>query len=200
MMIQTSSRYTKTAVVLHWLIAIFLVVMFVLGWFMADLPKEGPKQSAFDVMDLGIYTWQLSEAVSPRTFYFNFHKSLGITIFAFILLRIVWRIGHKPPAPLASYKAIERKIATGTHHLLYLLMLVIPTTGLLMGLYSKYGVKWFGLDFLPGLDNKVIREIFEETHEIVGIILLVFVALHVVGALKHKIIDKDDTLKRMTLK
>jgi len=200
MMIQTSSRYTKTAVVLHWLIAIFLVVMFVLGWFMADLPKEGPKQSAFDVMDLGIYTWQLSEAVSPRTFYFNFHKSLGITIFAFILLRIVWRIGHKPPAPLASYKAIERKIATGTHHLLYLLMLVIPTTGLLMGLYSKYGVKWFGLDFLPGLDNKGIREIFEETHEIVGIILLVFVALHVVGALKHKIIDKDDTLKRMTLK
>jgi cytochrome b561 len=200
MMIQTSSRYTKTAVALHWLIAIFLVVMFVLGWFMADLPKDGPKQSAFDVMDLGIYTWQLSEAVTPRTFYFNFHKSLGITIFALIILRILWRIGHKPPAPLASYAAIERKIATGTHHLLYLFMVAIPTTGLLMGLYSKYGVKWFGLDFLPGLDNKGIREIFEETHEIVGIILLILVALHVVGALKHKIIDKDDTLKRMSLK
>lgn len=200
MMIQTSSRYTKTAVVLHWLIAIFLVVMFVLGWFMADLPKEGPKQSAFDLLDLGIWTWQVGEGVSPRTFYFNLHKSLGITIFALIIIRILWRIGHKPPAPLASYKAIERKIATGTHHLLYLLMVAIPTSGLVMGLYSKYGVKWFGLDFLPGLDNKGIREVFEETHELVGIVLLVLVALHVVGALKHKFIDKDDTLKRMSLK
>ena len=49
MMNQPSSRYTKTAVVLHWLIALFLVVMFVLGWFMADLPKDAPKQSAYDL-------------------------------------------------------------------------------------------------------------------------------------------------------
>ena len=69
-----------------------------------------------------------------------------------------------------------------------------------MGIYSKYGVMWFGIDLIPGLDNKGIREIFEEIHEIVGIVLLVLVALHVVGALKHKIIDKDDTMKRMTLK
>jgi cytochrome b561 len=200
MMIQTSSRYTKTAVVLHWLIALFLVLMFVLGWFMADLPKDGPKQSAYDLLDLGVYTWQLAEEVTPRTFYFNLHKSLGITIFALIIIRILWRFTHKPPAPLTSYKAIERKIAAGTHHLLYLLMVAIPATGLLMGLYSKYGVKWFGLDFLPGLDNKGIREVFEGIHENIGIVLLVLVALHVVGALKHKIIDKDDTLKRMSLK
>ena len=68
MMNQPSSRYTKTAVVLHWLIALFLVVMFVLGWFMADLPKDAPKQSAYDFLDLGIYTWQLAEAVPPLTF------------------------------------------------------------------------------------------------------------------------------------
>ncbi|MGB2831964.1 MAG: cytochrome b [Methylotenera sp.] len=197
---QPSSRYTKTAVVLHWLIGLFLVVMFVLGWFMADLPKDAPKQSAYDFLDLGIYTWQLAEAVSPRTFYFNLHKSLGLTIFALIAFRILWRISHKPPAPLASYKAIERKIATGTHHLLYLLMVAIPLTGLIMGIYSKYGVMWFGIDLFPGLDNKGIREIFEEIHEIVGIVLLALVALHVAGALKHKIIDKDDTMKRMTLK
>lgn len=199
-MIQTTSRYTKTAVILHWLIAIFLVLMFVLGWFMADLPKEAPKQSAFDLLDLGVWTWQVGEEISPRAFYFNLHKSLGITIFALIIIRILWRVTHKPPAPLASYKAIERKIATGTHHLLYLLMVAIPATGLVMGIYSKYGVKWFGLDFLPGLDNKGIREIFEEAHELVGIVLLALVALHVVGAVKHKFIDKDETLKRMSLK
>lgn len=199
-MIQTSTRYTKTAVVLHWLIAIFLVVMFVLGWFMADLPKDAPKQSAYDLLDLGIYTWQLADEVTPRTFYFNLHKSLGITIFALIAIRILWRITHKPPALLTSYKAMERKVATGTHHLLYLFMVAVPLTGLIMAICSKYGVKWFGLDLFKGLDNKAVREIFVEAHEVIGIILLLIVALHVAAALKHKFIDKDETMKRMSLK
>jgi cytochrome b561 len=197
---QTSSRYTRTAVVLHWLIALFLVVMFVLGWFMSDLAKEGPKQSTYDLLNLGIYTWQLAEEVTPRTFYFNLHKSLGLTVFALIVIRFLWRVTHKPPAFLTTYKAMERKIATGTHHLLYLTMLAVPLTGLVMAIYSKYGVKWFGLDLLPGLDNKDIRAVFEGMHETIGIILLVLVALHVAGALKHKFIDKDDTMKRMSLK
>ncbi len=54
--------------------------------------------------------------------------------------------------------------------------------------------------FLPGLDNKAIREAFAEAHEIIGIILLVVVAVHVAGALKHKFMDKDETMQRMTLK
>ena len=98
MTIQTSSRYTKTAVVLHWLIAIFLVGMFVLGWFMTDIPKEAPKQTAFDILNLGVYTWQVAEEASPRAFYFNLHKSLGITILALIAIRVLWRVTHKPPA------------------------------------------------------------------------------------------------------
>ena len=199
-MIQTTTRYSKTAVVLHWLIAIFIVIMFVLGWFMADIPKDAPKQMVFDVLDLGVYTWQLAEAATPRTFYFNLHKSLGITIFALILIRILWRVTHKPPAFLTSYKTIERKIATGTHHVLYLLMVAIPLTGLIMAINSKYGLKWFGIDFIAGLDNKPVREVFVEAHEIIGIIFLVAVALHVVGALKHNFIDKDETMKRMSLK
>ena len=200
MMTQASSRYTKTAVILHWLIALFLVVLFVLGWFMSDIPKEAPKQTVFDILDLGIYKWQVAEEISPRAFYFNLHKSLGVTIFGLILFRILWRITHRPPAPLASYKPIERKIAAATHHSLYLFMLAIPVTGLVMGLYSKFGVKWFGLPFLPGLDNNGIREVFEEAHELVGIVLLALVALHVIGAIKHKMIDKDETLQRMSLK
>jgi cytochrome b561 len=196
-MTQPNTRYTKTAVVLHWLIALFLVLLFVLGWFMTDLPKEAPKQSAFD---LGIMTWHTSEEISPRTFYFNLHKSLGFTIFLLILVRIFWRITHKPPAMLTSYKAYERKLATAAHHLLYLLMFAIPVTGLIMTLYSKYGLKWFGMNVFSGLDNSAIRDVFEEAHEIVGVVLLAVLAVHVIGALKHKFIDKDETLKRMTLK
>ena len=197
---QTPTRYTKTAIVLHWLIAIFIALMFVLGWYMAELPKEAPKQMAYDLFDLGIYTWQVAEEVSPRTFYFNLHKSLGLTVLALIVLRILWRITHTPPAALSSYKAIEKKVATATHHSLYLLMLAVPVTGLTMAINSKYGVKWFGIDVIAGLDNKPVRDFFECTHEFVGIVLLVLIGIHLLGALKHKFIDKDDTMSRMSLK
>ena len=197
---QTPTRYTKTAIVLHWLIAIFIALMFVLGWYMAELPKEAPKQMAYDLFDLGIYTWQVAEEVSPRTFYFNLHKSLGLTVLALIVFRILWRITHTPPAALSSYKAIEKKVAKSTHHSLYLLMLAVPVTGLTMAINSKYGVKWFGIDVIAGLDNKPLRDFFECTHEFVGIVLLVLIGIHLLGALKHKFIDKDDTMSRMILK
>jgi cytochrome b561 len=192
-----TTRYTKTAVFLHWLLAICIFGMFALGWYMSELPKEAPKQMAYDLFDWGIYSWQLSEEVSPRTFYFNLHKSLGVTIFALILFRILWRVTHKPPALLASYKAWERKLATGTHHLLYLMMVALPLSGIIMATYSKYGIKWFGAEFIKGLDNTPMRELFKEVHEIIGVIILLVLILHIVGALKHKFIDRDDTLKRM---
>ena len=195
-----STRYTKTAIVLHGLVALGIFVMFALGWYMSEIPKDAAKQTAFDLFDLGVYTWQLSEAASPRTFYFNLHKSIGITLLALITLRVLWRITHRPPAMLASYKAWERKLATGTHHLLYLLMIAMPVSGLIMAINSKYGVMWFGIDFIGGLDNKNLRELFHEVHEIVGLVFVVFIILHIAGALKHKFIDKDDTLKRMSLK
>ncbi len=194
---QAATRYTKTAVILHWLIAIGIFIMFGIGWFMADLPKDAPKQAAFDVFDLGVYTWQSAEAISPRNFYFNLHKSLGITIFVLILFRVLWRLGHKPPALLASYKEIERKLAKWTHRLLYLLMVALPLSGLIMVIYGKYGVKWFGIDLFGGLDSKPVRDAFKEAHEIIGLVILAVLALHIIGALKHKFIDKDETLSRM---
>ena len=194
---QPTTSYTKTAKVLHWLIAIGIFGMFALGWFMSELPKEAPKQMAYDLFNLGIYTWNLTEEISPRTFYFNLHKSIGVTIFALILIRISWRITHRPPALLASYKAWESKLASGAHHLLYLLMVALPLSGIIMAIYSKYGIKWFGLELIKGLDNKDMRELFYEAHEIIGLIILLVIIVHIIGALKHKFIDKDDTLKRM---
>lgn len=194
---QVATRYTKTAKILHWLIAIAIFGMFALGWYMSELPKEGPKQMAYDLFDWGIYTWALSEEASPRTFYFNLHKSIGVTIFVLILFRIFWRITHKAPAMLASYKAWETKLASGVHRLLYVLMVALPLSGLVMAIASKYGVKWFGLEFIGGIDNKPLREAFKEVHEIVGVVILLFIIVHILAALKHKFIDKDETLDRM---
>jgi cytochrome b561 len=195
-----NNKYTKTAVILHWLIALAIFAMFALGWYMTGLPKEAPKQMAYDLFDWGIYTWQLGEEASPRNFYFNLHKSVGITILGLVIIRILWRLTHKPPALLTSYKAWERKLSTAAHHLLYLLMFALPVSGLTMAMSGKYGVKWFGLDFLSGSDNEMIREIFKEAHEVIGFIILLVIALHIVGALKHKLIDKDTTMDRMSLK
>ena len=194
---QSNTRYTKTAKVLHWLIAIAIFGMFALGWYMSDLPKEGPKQLAYDLFDWGVYTWNLSEEASPRTFYFNLHKSIGVTILALIVIRIFWRLSHKAPAMLASYKAWETKLASGVHRLLYVLMVALPLSGLVMAVASKYGVKWFGLEFIGGLDNTPLREAFKETHEIIGVVILLIIIVHILGALKHKFIDKDETLNRM---
>lgn len=196
----TTTRYTKTAVILHWLIAIAIFSMFALGWFMEGLPKEGAKQMAYDVFNFGIYTWQLADAATPRTFYFNLHKSIGVTILGLIIIRVLWRVTHKPPALLSSYKVWERKLATGVHHLLYLLMIALPVSGVIMATYSKYGIKWFGYPLIKGLDNNAARESFKEIHELIGIVILVMLILHIAGALKHHFVDKDDTLKRMTLK
>jgi len=195
---QDSSRYTKPAVILHWLIALVVIAMFALGWYMTELPKEAAKQTAFDLFDLGVYTWHLAEEASPRNFYFNLHKSIGVTLLALIALRVLWRVSHRPPALLASYKAWEKKLATGMHHLLYLLMVAMPVSGLIMAMSGKYGVKWFGIDIIAGLDNSTLRDIFKEAHEIIGVIFLSAIILHILGALKHKWIDKDGTMKRMS--
>ena len=196
-MIIAPTRYTKTAVILHWIIALGIFCMFALGWFMSDIPKEAPKQIMFDLFNWGIFNWPVTEEISPRSFYFNVHKSFGVTIFALILLRTLWRLTHTPPVLLSSYKAIERKLASVSHRLLYVLMLVLPLTGVIMAVYSKYGIKWFGMPFISGLDNNPMRLIFKEAHEIIGLVLLVIVVVHILGALKHQLVDKDKTLNRM---
>src|SRR5690554_3399816 len=139
----STTRYTKTAIILHWLIAIAILFMLGLGWYMTGLPRDGAKSDVYDLFDLGIYTWQLSEAVSPRTFYFNLHKSIGVTLLALIAFRLYWRLTHQPPAMLSLLKAWERKLADVAHTSLYVLMVVMPISGFLMALYSKYGIKWF---------------------------------------------------------
>ena len=195
-----STKYTKTAIILHWLIGFGIVFMFLLGWYMCDLPKEAAKASNYDLFDLGIYTWQLSEEVSPRTFYFNLHKSIGITLLGFIAFRVFWRLTHPAPALIKTMKAWEKKLANATHHALYLIMVLLPLSGLTMALYSKYGVKWFGISLAEGLGNKGVRDFFKETHEAIGILLLILLVLHILAVIKHTFVNKDGTLKRMMFK
>jgi cytochrome b561 len=199
-MANASTKYTKTAIILHWLIGFGIIFMFFLGWYMGDLPKEAPKSSSYDLFDLGLYTWQLSEEVSPRTFYFNLHKSLGISILALIIFRVFWRLTHPAPSLIKTMKVWEKKLASATHHALYLIMVLVPLSGVAMAVYSKYGIKWFGIPLAEGLGDDAMRDIFKESHEIIGIILLLLLGLHILAVLKHTFVNKDGILKRMTFK
>ncbi|HEY8084525.1 MAG TPA: cytochrome b [Methylophilaceae bacterium] len=194
-----NTRYTKVAIILHWLIALMIFGMLALGWYMSGLPKDAPKVMSLDLFNWHMHTVQFTEATSPRSYYFNLHKSFGLTVFALILLRICWRFTHVAPPLPATMVAWQQKAAKASHHLLYLLMFLMPLSGLIMGAYSKYGVKWFGTSVIAGLDNEPMRSLFKEVHETIAWLILALVVIHVLAALKHMLIDKDDVMSHMSL-
>lgn len=199
-MSEATQKYSKSAIILHWLTALMILALFGLGWYMVELPQKGPKSTALDLFDLGIYTMQFSEAISSRTFYFNLHKSLGVSLLLIMAVRLFVHIREGSPAFPATMRDWEIKLAELTHKALYMLMVVVPLLGVGTAVYSKYGIKWFGLTLVAGLDDPGLREIYKEGHEIAGWILLGAIVLHVAAALKHQVIDKDDVMGRMLLK
>ncbi|NJD36062.1 MAG: cytochrome b [Betaproteobacteria bacterium] len=193
------SRYTSIAIILHWLIGLMILCMFALGWYMSELPKDLPKTASLDLFGLGIYTFQPAEPMSPRTFYFNLHKSVGLTILALVFFRLFWRLTHTVPAMPASMQEWQAKAARLAHKGLYLMMLALPLSGIVMSVYSKYGIAWFGIKLVAGLDNNPLREQFKEVHEIAGWVFLALIILHASAALKHRFWDKDEIWGRMSL-
>lgn len=168
-------RYTRTAIGLHWLIALGMLAAFCVGLYMADLPVSPQK--------LKIFSW---------------HKWAGVTIFLLVLARIAWRAGHAPPPdlPMPRWQALA---AHGVHHLLYLLMVAIPLSGWLMSSAKGFQTVYFGVLPIPDLLSKdvALGKQLEEVHETLNWLMIVLVAGHAAAALKHHLIDRDDTLRRM---
>ena len=169
--------YTRVAIGLHWLIAFALIGSFSVGLYMADLPLSPQK--------LRIYSW---------------HKWAGVTIFMFVVLRLVWRLQHRPPELPAGMPAWQRKTAEATHVLLYLLMFAVPLSGWLMSSAKGFQTVWFGVMPLPDLldKNKELGELLEEVHELLNFSMAGLVVAHLGAALKHHFIDRDDVLTRMS--
>lgn len=195
----TSQKYSKPAIILHGLTGLLILIMFAIGWYMAELPKDMPKTATLDLFDLGVYTMQFAEAITPRTFYFNLHKSIGVTLFLLILVRVYVRFSRPVPAFPSTMKAWEVRVADLAHKSLYVLMVAVPVAGVIMAVNSKYGINWFGLPLVGGLDNKDMREAFKEIHEILGAVFIALILVHVAAAIKHKVIDKDEVMSRMSL-
>lgn len=176
------ARYARGSVILHWLVALLIVLNFAAAFVAEDMPKE-----------------QASVIMGN-------HKAIGITILVLTVLRVIWRLMHKAPPLAETLAAWEVALSKVTHGLLYLLMLAIPLSGWLM--HSAYSggkpVSLFGLVNWPGFPfaaNKDLAHSFGEGHELMAIAMLVLLALHVAGALKHRLVDKDgNALARMSLR
>lgn len=169
-------RYSWQAMSLHWLIALLVIGMLYLGFSLEDIPRNTPE----------------------RAFYVNLHKSFGVLTLALVLLRWYWRATHRPPPLPPTMPRWEALAATWSHRLLYLCMLLQPLSGYLASSFNKYGVKVFGLP-LPqwGWEDKLLRSIFVEIHGAVAVMLLVLIAIHVLAALKHLLLDRDRIFQRM---
>jgi cytochrome b561 len=170
------SRYTRTAVVLHWLIAVAVLGQFSWGWLMQQIAKSPP---------------------GVRADAFNLHKSIGLTLLALMLLRLGWRVAHRPPA-FPTMPRWQMRAATATHIALYTALIVMPLAGYLGSVWSGYPVKWFGLT-LPAWGSGVpaLKTAMSAVHFVTSWLLLALVTLHVAGVVQHAW-RGDGIMARMT--
>ncbi len=170
-------RYTKTAMLLHWLIALMIVSAFFLGLTMVDIPGFTP----------------------TKLKYFSWHKWLGVTVLALAAIRLLWRGANRPPAPLVSIPPWQHKVAEGVHYLLYFLMFAAPISGYLYGSAAGVPVVYLKLVTLPALigPDPELKAILKTVHYVLVMTMAGVVVGHALAALKHHFIDRDITLKRM---
>ena len=173
-------RYTGVSIALHWVLALALVGIFVMGNYMADLP--------FSPQRLKLYNW---------------HKWAGITILTLSALRLLWRATHKPPVLPASIEgampAWQVRTYHATHTVMYALFFAVPLMGWAYSSAAGFPIVVFGVlplpDFVPA--SKELAEMLKPLHGLLAWALAGLVGLHVAAALKHHFIDKDGLLQRM---
>lgn len=171
-----SDRYTRTAIVLHWLVALLVIVEFAWGWWMQEIPKQPP---------------------GFRADAFNLHKSIGLTVLLLMIARLGWRLSNRPPS-LPSMPAWQAWLAYANHRVMYATLFVMTIGGYLGSAWSGYPVKFFGW-VLPSWagDRPALKELCSTIHLASSWVLLVCVTLHVAGTVKHALINRDGVLDRM---
>jgi len=168
-------RYGLPAIWLHWIIAVLIVGLIALGWYMMSVEHQPGTRWLFDL-----------------------HKSLGITVFSLIVLRILWRASHPPEGLPDSVPAWQAKASTLIHWALYACMIVMPVTGYLGAAHQKTPPTFFGLPLPMWVTpNHALAERFFTIHAVVAWALVVLIALHVAAGLKHLLIDRDRVFHRM---
>ena len=170
-------RYTTVAMLLHWLIGLGLLGQIAFGFLLDEIAPRGTPARAATI---------------------NLHKSLGITMAVLIVLRLAWRLAHRPPAWPASLPRWQQRGASVGHAALYVCMIVMPLAGYVASNFSKHGVKFFSMALRPwGPDLPGVYGFFNGLHVATAFVFTALIAGHVFMALKHAIVDRDSVFSRM---
>lgn len=176
-----ADQLSKTSRVLHWLIALGMTGMLCVGIVMTENEL-----------------WNL----------YDLHKSAGLLLSVLILCRVIWRAMNGWPQPAGNYRPIEKFLGKITHWGLIVGSVLIPVSGMMHSGFSGHGFGIFGLEIVKeNPDPQRIHEVIpiweagykfgQVAHQYISYLLIFLLVLHIAGALKHHVIDKDKTLLRM---
>lgn len=173
----TDARWGGIAQAFHWTIAALIIAQGVIGLTMVELSLSPAKVKVFAL-----------------------HKSIGLTVLALVLLRILWRLGQRAPRDPVSMPRWQRLAAHATHFVLYLLMLALPLSGWLFNSASNAPLAWFGVLHLPSQTGRVepqLKAFALSAHVTLFWILVALLVLHAGAALWHHYAQRDEVLLRM---
>lgn len=170
------TAYGLVAQALHWLVVIGISLQF-------------------------FWAWRIDQTDSIRAQFalVNQHKSIGMTILALVIVRLLWRAFNRPPPFPSSMSAREKFAAVAAHWLLYALIVLMPLTGWIYTSAAGFGPELFGLVEIPALvdQSERLETIFGEIHEWLAIGIVGLVSIHVLAALRHHFLLKDGLIWRM---
>ncbi len=168
--------YSPVAKLLHWFVAVVVIIMLSVTFFFDELSNHN------------------------RSTAFMLHKSFGLTVLVLMIVRFIWiHITGKPKLP-DSIPGWQKFMSRFVQYSLYLLLIAMPITGWVLSVAANKAPVYFGMFQvpLPGIEpNKALAGLMSETHQILAWVIIAFVSLHVAAALKHHFIDKDNVLERM---
>ncbi len=173
----SDTQWGLMSILFHWVSALFVIGLFVLGYWMVGLDYYSD--------------WY---RLAP-----DWHRSVGVLLIAFIMLRLLWRIYTVTPLPIETHRPWEKTVSKYIHGIFYGLLLLMLPTGYFITTadgQSLYVFDWFSLPAtVTHIEN--LEDIAGDVHEFIAYSIIVFVVVHMLGALKHHIVDKDRTLLRM---
>ncbi|MEE9327256.1 MAG: cytochrome b [Cocleimonas sp.] len=174
----TENEFGLVSKLLHWVMAVILTGLFTVGLYMTGLDYYDPLYHSLP--------W--------------WHKSFGLLTIFLLLLRVIWKLSNPSPKPLKTHKKWEVTLAHLIQKLFYLLILLIGISGYFISTAKGKGIEFFSLFEVPAIFGELKEEradLIGNAHELMAILLAVFVVLHAFAAFKHHFIDKDETLRRM---
>lgn len=170
------TKYPLIMRITHWIMAALILTLLGVGMWMEGLPDTYP----------GKYD------------YYALHKSFGVVALLFVIFRISVRLRSAVPKLPAEITKFDSMLSTGTIALLYLCMLGMPLSGYFMSTFGGYPVSMFGIP-IPSIfeKNPELGKFFREMHGLGGWMLIVLISLHLLGTLKHYLIEKVNLLQRI---